>query len=123
MLQEVLHYMAPEDNKIYVDGTFGAGGYSKAILENKNCIVYAIDRDPDVKIHAENLSQKTGGRLRFIQGCFGNMKELLANYNIHSVDGIMLDIGVSSMQLDNSERGFSFMQDAYLDMRMSKDGI
>jgi 16S rRNA (cytosine1402-N4)-methyltransferase len=123
MLKEVLEYMAPEDNKIYVDGTFGAGGYSSALLEDKDCIVYAIDRDPDVIMIAQEKSKKYQGRLRFLQGCFGNMEELLAAHQINQVDGIILDIGVSSMQLDNKERGFSFMHDAYLDMRMGKEGV
>jgi 16S rRNA (cytosine1402-N4)-methyltransferase len=123
MLNEVIEYLAPTDGKIYVDGTFGAGGYSSAILENSNSIVYAIDRDPTVLEIAEKISKKYGGRLRFLQGCFGNIKELLANQNVNKVDGIILDVGVSSMQLDNRERGFSFMEDAYLDMRMSKEGM
>jgi 16S rRNA (cytosine1402-N4)-methyltransferase len=123
MLNEVLHYLQPEDGKVYVDATFGAGGYSNALLENYDCIVYAIDRDPEAKKISESLSKKYHGRLRFIQGCFGNIEQLLAEKDINKVDGIMLDIGVSSMQLDNSERGFSFMHNANLDMRMSQDGV
>lgn len=123
MLKEVIQYLEPEDNKIYVDGTFGAGGYSNAILEKSNSIIYAIDRDPAVLEIASNISKKYNGRLRFIHGCFGNMKLLMENQKIDKVDGIILDIGVSSMQLDNRERGFSFMEDAYLDMRMSQNGI
>jgi 16S rRNA (cytosine1402-N4)-methyltransferase len=123
MLEEVMHYLQPEDGKIYVDATFGAGGYTLELLKRANCIVYAIDRDPNVQILAEELALNYPTRLNFIPGCFGQMQTLLAKYNIGKVDGIILDLGVSSMQLDQQERGFSFAKEAYLDMRMSCEGI
>lgn len=122
MLNEVLEYMSPQDGEIYVDGTFGAGGYSRALLEAANCTICAIDRDPDVKPLADNLTARYGERFAFFAGAFGQMDSLLAARGIEAVHGIVLDIGVSSMQLDTAERGFSFMADGPLDMRMSKEG-
>lgn len=123
MLNEVLEYLNPSDGMVYVDGTFGAGGYTKAILAKANCKVYAIDRDPNVKVTADELSKEFPGRIEFIAGFFGNMESLLSERGVKKVDGIVLDIGVSSMQIDNSERGFSFKKDGPLDMRMSGEGI
>lgn len=122
MLPEVLEYMAPKAGGVYVDGTFGAGGYSGGILESANCDVIAIDRDPSVRHYAHALSAKYGDRFRLLEGCFGDMQQLLAEEGCGRVDGIVLDIGVSSMQLDQAERGFSFRQDGPLDMRMSGQG-
>lgn len=117
MLAEVLEYLAPEANKTYVDGTFGAGGYSRGVLAKAACNIIAIDRDPSTKQFAEGLSS-----VRWIQGNYSEMQDLLAKEGIDKVDGIMLDLGVSSMQLDQAERGFSFQQDGPLDMRMSGQG-
>lgn len=123
MLQEVLDSLSPQDNKIYVDGTFGAGGYSRAILEKANCKLYAIDRDPDAIERAKKFSDDFKGRFTALKGCFGDMEQILKQNNIDSVDGIVLDIGVSSIQIDEGERGFSFNKEAPLDMRMSKEGM
>lgn len=123
MLPEVLEQLAPKDGEIYVDGTFGAGGYSKAILESADCKVIAIDRDPTVKPYVELLQQQYQSRLQFIEGCFGDLESLLEQHNIGQVNGIVLDIGVSSMQLDQAERGFSFSKEGALDMRMAQSGI
>jgi len=122
MAKEVLEYMAPESGKIYVDGTFGFGGHTRSLLESTSCTVYALDRDPNVKEFAKALQEEFGDRLVFIEGCFGNMKELLAAQGVYGVDGILLDIGVSSMQIDTPSRGFSFQKDGPLDMRMSAGG-
>ena len=122
MLPEVLQAMQPKDGEIYVDGTFGAGGYSRALLESSQCKVYAIDRDPNVAAMAQKLAQAFPNRFFWIAGNFSDMIELLAGHGITSVNGIVLDIGVSSMQIDNPERGFSFRTDGPLDMRMSVDG-
>lgn len=123
MLREVMEYMSPEDGKVYVDGTFGAGGYSRALLEAADCRIYAIDRDPNVKQTAKNLSDEFSGRLELLSGNFSDMERLLAEAGVSQVDGVVLDIGVSSMQIDNAERGFSFMREGPLDMRMSAEGM
>lgn len=119
MLQEVLKALAPKDGGIYVDATFGAGGYSRAILEAAQCTLWAIDRDPQAQALGKALEKDFPGRLRILAGRFGEMDEMLAREGIDAVDGIVLDLGVSSMQLDRPERGFSFQADGPLDMRMA----
>ncbi len=123
MLEEMLRAMNPADGEIYVDGTFGAGGYSKALLSAVHCTVYAIDRDPSVAHFAEALTQQFPGRFYLLMGRFSEMLDLLAAQGITSVNGIVLDLGVSSMQIDQSQRGFSFREDGPLDMRMGSDGM
>lgn len=122
MLPEVLEYLQPKDGGVYVDGTFGAGGYSAALLSTTHCTVLALDRDPGVEIFAAPLREKHGTGFKLLKGNFADMELLLAAEGITQVDGIMLDIGVSSMQLDNPERGFSFQKDGPLDMRMEAHG-
>lgn len=122
MLTEVLAVLSPRDGGVYVDGTFGAGGYSRAILEAADCIVWAIDRDPDAIRRGEDLAAAYPGRLRLVHGRFGEMAALLRERNVALVDGVALDLGVSSMQLDEAGRGFSFRSDGPLDMRMGADG-
>ncbi len=122
MLNEVLQTLSPTDNETYIDGTFGAGGYTSAILDHAQCNVIAIDRDPSVKPTVQSLEKKYGNRFSFLEGCFGDMDTLLAKTDHVSVDGVVLDIGVSSMQIDQAERGFSFRFDGPLDMRMSANG-
>lgn len=119
MLNEVLEYLNPQDNKTYVDATFGNGGYSLAILNAAKCNLIAIDRDPNVLPRAQEFKQQFGNRFTFISGRFGNIAELISN----PVDGFVFDIGVSSMQLDEPLRGFSFNKEAPLDMRMSCNGL
>lgn len=121
MLNEVLEYLNPEDGKVYVDGTFGAGGYSRAILEAADCVVVAIDRDDSARAAAKNLQEQFPARFVFIKGCFGDVEKLLPKAGYEKVDGFVLDLGVSSMQLDQAERGFSFMRDGPLDMRMGQN--
>ena len=118
MLDEVLETLAPTDGEVYVDGTFGAGGYTRAILEAADCVVLAIDRDPAALGVAENFKKEFGDRFVFLRGCFGDVKSLIANAGYDAVNGFVLDIGVSSMQIDQAERGFSFKNDGPLDMRM-----
>lgn len=118
MLPEVLAALSPEDGKIYVDATFGNGGYSEAILKAADCKVIALDRDPTVLPRAEEMKQLYGDRFEFRAGQFGNFAGLVSE----KIDGAVFDIGVSSMQLDEAERGFSFAKDAPLDMRMSCAG-
>ena len=122
MLAEVMESIAPRDGAIYVDGTFGAGGYSRALLESARCTVCGIDRDPAAAAAAAGLRAAYGDRFTLIEGCFGHMGALLAERGIAAVDGVALDVGVSSMQIDRPERGFSFRGDGPLDMRMSGVG-
>lgn len=123
MIDEVLSTLQPADGEVYVDATFGAGGYSRALLESAECQVFAIDRDPNVVMLADALARDFPGRFLFVAGCFSDMVDLLAAQGVQSVDGVVMDIGVSSMQLDQAERGFSFMREGKLDMRMGgEDG-
>ena len=118
MLPEVLQAISPKDGEIYVDATFGNGGYSEAILNAANCKVIALDRDPNVLPRTQELKKQYGDRFEFRAGQFGDFSELVGE----SIDGAVFDIGVSSMQLDEADRGFSFAKDAPLDMRMSQSG-
>lgn len=118
MLAEVLQALAPKDNGVYVDATFGNGGYTKAILQATDCKVIALDRDPNAQARAAEFQKLFGKRFCFIQGCFGNLSSLVRE----KVDGVVFDVGVSSMQLDEPERGFSFSKEGPLDMRMSQRG-
>jgi len=122
MLAEVLGALSPRDGGIYVDGTFGAGGYARAILSAASCRVIGIDRDPTAIAAGQEMASACGGRLTLIEGRFGDMKHLLSSSGHTQVDGVVLDIGVSSMQIDRSERGFSFLRDGPLDMRMGAVG-
>ncbi len=119
LLEEVMAALKPRDGEVYVDGTFGAGGYSRAMLEAADCRVFALDRDPAAVSGGRSLEKEFSGRLTIIEGRFSDVEALLARQGVKQVDGIALDIGVSSMQLDQAERGFSFQEDGPLDMRMS----
>jgi 16S rRNA (cytosine1402-N4)-methyltransferase len=122
LLEAVITAINPHAHAIYVDGTFGGGSYSRALLESVDCNVWGIDRDPEACIRSATLSGEFRGRLNMIHGNFGSMEQLLGAQSIKSVDGIMLDLGVSSFQIDDPDRGFSFQQDGPLDMRMSFNG-
>ena len=117
MLHEVIEALAPRDGAHYVDGTFGGGGYSSAILEAADCRVLGIDRDPAAIARGQALVERFGGRLTLVQGEFSRMDEFT-----HQSDGVVLDLGVSSFQFDEPARGFSFREDGPLDMRMSLEG-
>lgn len=123
LLDEVVDVLAPRDGAVYVDATFGAGGYSRALLEAADCTVWGIDRDPEAADAGNKLAESYGQRLTVLKGRFGDMRELLEGVGVTQVDGIALDIGVSSMQIDDPGRGFSFRTDGPLDMRMDKDGM
>ncbi len=123
LLNEVLTAIGPKDGQIYIDGTFGGGGYSGALLSQANCNVIGIDRDPTIKERTKHWREQFGTRLMLLEGNFGDMVALLDKVGIKSVDGITLDLGVSSFQLDDPERGFSFQKDGPLDMRMSTSGL
>lgn len=118
MLAEVLDALQPRDRGLYVDGTFGAGGYTRAILDVAETRVIAIDRDPSAIAAGHAMVERYAGRLTLRQGRFADMEELVPE----PADGVVLDIGVSSMQLDEAERGFSFLRDGPLDMRMAQQG-
>ena len=122
MLNEVLACLSPAEGRKFIDGTFGAGGYSAAILE-KGSSVLAIDRDPNAIRDGAEMVAKYNGRLILKQGEFSDMDEIARGSGFDPVDGVVLDIGVSSMQLDQSDRGFSFQKDGPLDMRMSQEGV
>jgi 16S rRNA (cytosine1402-N4)-methyltransferase len=119
---EVVDALRPRDGGRYLDGTFGAGGYSSAMLDRARCEVIAIDRDPEAIAAGRALAQHYAPRLRLIEGRFGEMAELLSAQGVDEVDGVALDLGVSSMQFDQAERGFSFRASGPLDMRMERAG-
>jgi 16S rRNA (cytosine1402-N4)-methyltransferase len=122
LLDEVLDALAVAPGETHVDGTFGAGGYTRAILDKGAARVIAFDRDPDAIRKGEALAASNGGRLTLVPERFSRMRQALALHGVDKVDGVTLDIGVSSMQLDQAERGFSFQGDGPLDMRMSQEG-
>lgn len=123
MLSEVLEALMPQSGKIIIDATFGAGGYSKALLE-AGAKVIALDRDPAALDTANLFSEHYGAdNFMFKQSNFSNLEQVLLDLNIEKVDGVVLDIGVSSMQLDQAMRGFSFNKEGPLDMRMSQAGL
>ncbi len=122
MLREVLAQLAPRDDATYLDGTFGGGGYATAILEAARCSLWGIDRDPDAIARGTAIAERFPGRLHLIHGKFGDMLALLADKGVGSLDGIVLDLGISSFQIDDPARGFSFRGDGPLDMRMGKNG-
>ena len=119
MLNEVLQTLAPKDGEVYVDATFGNGGYTAAILQAADCRLIALDRDPSVLPRVNELKARYGERFDFKSGTFGELSSLISE----KVDGVVFDIGVSSMQLDDDFRGFSFSKEADLDMRMSMSGV
>jgi 16S rRNA (cytosine1402-N4)-methyltransferase len=122
LLDEVVAALAPAPGETHVDGTFGAGGYTRAILDKGAARVFAFDRDPDAIRSGEALAASSGGRLALVPERFSRMRQALADRGVEAVDGVTLDIGVSSMQLDQAERGFSFQADGPLDMRMGGEG-
>ena len=122
MLPDVLDALQPRPHETYIDGTFGAGGYTRAILETADCRVVAFDRDPTAIAAGAALVEAFAPRLTLLHRPFGEMAEAIQEIGVEAVDGVVLDIGVSSMQIDQAERGFSFQSDGPLDMRMSCEG-
>lgn len=122
LASEVLQFLAPSDGGIYIDGTFGAGGYTRAILDAVDCRVVAIDRDESAIARGADLVAAANGRLTLVQDRFSNLDDVARNAGHDTADGVVLDVGVSSMQLDEAERGFSFRHDGPLDMRMGRQG-
>ena len=121
LLNEVVEAIAPARGRLLVDATFGAGGYTRAFLE-AGANVRAFDRDPGAARFAEPLAREFPGRFALTQRRFSELEEGLAEAGITSIDGVAFDLGVSSMQLDEADRGFSFMRDGPLDMRMGGEG-
>jgi 16S rRNA (cytosine1402-N4)-methyltransferase len=122
LLAEVLAAIAPRQDGVVIDGTFGAGGYSRALLQAGAGKVIAIDRDPDAIAGGTGLVAEAAGRLVLHHGRFAELDRIARSQGEDGVDGVVLDIGVSSMQIDEAQRGFSFLKDGPLDMRMSKAG-
>lgn len=122
LVREAVATLNPRAGAIFVDGTFGAGGYAQALIDAADCVVWGIDRDPAAITRGAALTAAAGGRLHLIHGRFGAMRDLLHDHGVTAVDGIVLDLGVSSPQLDDAARGFSFMRDGPLDMRMEASG-
>ncbi len=122
LVRPVVQHLAIRDGGIYIDGTFGAGGYTRAILAAADCKVLALDRDQSAVAQAFGLVDEAGGRLTVAESRFSALDAAAAGFGITAVDGIVLDLGVSSMQLDTAERGFSFRLDGPLDMRMEQEG-
>ncbi len=118
MLDEAVAALAPANLGVYVDATFGGGGYARAILAAANCTVYGFDRDPTAIKRAHDWAKAYAGRLALVNCAFGDMEEALGGLHVDALDGAVFDLGVSSMQLDEAARGFSFMRDGPLSMRM-----
>ncbi len=122
LLDSVIAALEPHTGAVYVDGTLGGGGYTSALLAAADCIVWGIDRDPDAIARNSGLAARYAGRLHLVSGRFGDMQALLTDRGVGAVDGVTLDLGVSSMQIDDPARGFAFAKDGPLDMRMDKSG-
>jgi 16S rRNA (cytosine1402-N4)-methyltransferase len=122
LLQEMLDALAPRDGGIYLDGTFGGGGYTAALLDAAACTVWAIDRDPQAIARGADLAARFPGRLHLLEGNFADLLALLTARGVTALDGVVLDLGVSSFQLDTPDRGFSFRTEGPLDMRMGRAG-
>jgi 16S rRNA (cytosine1402-N4)-methyltransferase len=122
MLAEVLATLDPKPGEVYLDGTFGGGGYAAAILERADCTIWAIDRDPQAIARGAVLAAAFPGRLHLVEGRFGDLLALLSAHGVGALDGVVLDLGVSSFQIDDAARGFSFRHDGPLDMRMGGAG-
>ncbi len=120
LLNESIDNLKVHDGGIYVDGTLGGGGHSEAILQSADCRLIGIDRDDDALKAAGERLKKYGDRVTLVKSNFVNIKEVLDNLKIEKIDGCILDLGVSSYQLDNADRGFSYQHSAPLDMRMDQ---
>lgn len=118
MEREIVTALAPKDGGTYVDATFGGGGYTRAILRQAKCTVYGFDRDPTAIERAQSWIEEFDGQIILVERPFSEMKEAMDELGVDGVDGIVFDLGVSSMHLDQAERGFSFLRDGALSMRM-----
>jgi 16S rRNA (cytosine1402-N4)-methyltransferase len=123
LLQESVQALNPVHGGVYVDCTFGAGGHTRKILESAECKVISLDRDPYTKKYADIIKSEYGDRFEYRNARFSNLEKILGLVNHPQVDGILMDFGVSSMQIDTPRRGFSFQHDGPLDMRMEDRGV
>lgn len=122
LLPEVLKVLAPKDGEVMIDGTFGRGGYSRAILDRAKTYVWAVDRDPEAIQCGQKMEKAYPRYFKILKGRFGQLRKLLFEHGVEQVDGIVLDVGVSSPQIDQPARGFSFRGEGPLDMRMEQEG-
>jgi 16S rRNA (cytosine1402-N4)-methyltransferase len=118
LIDRVIAALAPQAGEIMVDGTFGGGGYSAGLLDAADCCILGIDRDPDAIARGADLTDRYAGRLTVVEGRFSQLDALVADHAGGGVDGVVFDLGVSSFQIDQPQRGFSFRHDGPLDMRM-----
>jgi 16S rRNA (cytosine1402-N4)-methyltransferase len=123
LLPEMLMALRINEGATYLDATFGGGGYSEAILHEENCRVLALDRDPEAIERGRLLERKYPTRFKIFLGCFSDLCHLASLHSWEKFDGIVFDFGVSSFQIDQPNRGFSFRFDGPLDMRMSSSGL
>ena len=123
MRDAAVAWLRPRDGGIYLDGTFGGGGYARAILDAAQCTLWAIDRDPAAIARGAELAAAYPGRLHIVEGRISALLALLNAAGVTALDGAVFDLGVSSYQLDDAMRGFSFRQDGPLDMRMGNSGV
>lgn len=124
LLEDSIKFLAVKENGLYIDGTIGGGGHSASILScNDTCRVIGIDRDPEAVKAASKRLECFGDRIRIFNGNFADAANILNDEGIYEIDGAVLDLGVSSYQLDNAQRGFSYMHDAPLDMRMNSGDV
>lgn len=121
LLDEVVHFLAPADGKFFLDGTLGGGGHAEALLR-RNGTVKGIDRDPQARAYASERLERFGDRFEAVAGCYSEMATLVEKHAWPKADGILLDIGISSKQIDDADRGFSFQREGPLDMRMGDSG-
>ena len=122
LVRRAVGWLSVRDRGLYVDATFGAGGFSRAILETPGARVIGIDRDHGAIAHGAGLVAQAQGRLDLVEDRFSNLESIVGSHGAAAVDGVVFDLGVSSMQLDEAARGFSFRLDGPLDMRMGRDG-
>ena len=122
LLEETLHFLSVLSGKTYVDATLGMGGHAQAILETPETKLIGIDQDEDAIRLAGKRLERFGDRVKLVKSNFSAIKEILSTLQIEKIDGLIVDLGVSSLQLDSEERGFSFRSDAPLDMRMDRGG-
>jgi 16S rRNA (cytosine1402-N4)-methyltransferase len=121
LLRQAMEALDPRAGDLHVDATFGAGGYTRALLDH-GAKVIALDRDPSAVRAGAALEASAGGRLKLVEARFGDLDEVAKRLGVEAADGVVFDIGVSSMQLDEAARGFSLRFDAPLDMRMGRSG-